>query len=114
MSGIVGIVNLNGAPLNRGLLNRMTEFLAFRGPDVQRVWIDGAIGFGHTLLKTTDESEDERQPLTLNGEVWIVGDARIDAREDLIAKLRSHGQEVATDAPDVELILRSYSVWEER
>ena len=113
MSGIIGIVNLDCAPLNRRLLTRMTEFLGFRGPDAQRVWSDGAVGFGHALLKTTDESNDERQPLTLNGEVWIVADARIDAREDLIAELESHGQEVAIDAPDVELILRSYSVWGE-
>jgi asparagine synthase (glutamine-hydrolysing) len=114
VSGIVGIVNLDGAPLNRRLLTRMTEALAFRGPDSQRIWIDGAVGFGHTLLKTTDESEQEHQPLTLDGQVWIVADARIDARQDLIAELKSHGQEVAIDAPDAELILRSYSVWRER
>lgn len=113
MSGIIGIVNLDGAPLNRRLLTRMTEFLGFRGPDAQHVWIDGAVGFGHALLKTTDESENERQPSSLNGEVWIVADARIDARQDLIAELKSHGQGVATDTPDVELILRSYSVWGE-
>src|ERR1700730_5409209 len=113
MSGIVGIVNLDGSPVDRRVLARMTEFLAFRGPDAQHVWIDGAVGFGHALLKTTDESEHERQPLTLNGEVWVVADARIAARQDLIAKLKSHGQEVAIDAPDVELILRSYLAWRE-
>lgn len=113
MSGIVGIVNLDGASVDRRVLSRMTEFLAFRGPDAQQVWIDRARGFGHTLLKTTDESEHEHQPLTLNGEVWIVADARIDARQDLIARLKSHGQDVALDAPDVELILRSYLVWRE-
>jgi len=113
VSGIVGIVNLDGAPLDRRLLTRMTEFLAFRGPDALRVTIDGAAGFGHALLKTTDESENERQPLTLDGEVWIVADARIDARQNLIAKLKSQGQDVATDAPDVELILGSYLVWRE-
>lgn len=114
MSGIVGIVSLDRAPVDSRLLTRMTEFLAFRGPDSQRISLDGAVGFGHALLKTTDESEDERQPLTLDGEVWIVADARIDARQDLIANLKSLGQEVATNAPDVELILRSYSVWRER
>jgi asparagine synthase (glutamine-hydrolysing) len=113
VSGIVGIVNLDGSPVDRRVLARMTEFLAFRGPDAQHVWIDGAVGLGHTLLKTTDESEQEHQPLTLDGRVWIVADARIDARQELIAKLKSHGQEVAIDAPDVELILRSYLVWQE-
>jgi asparagine synthase (glutamine-hydrolysing) len=113
VSGIVGIVNLDGSPVNRRVLARMTEFLTLRGPDAQHVWIDGAVGFGHTLLKTTDESEQEHQPLTLDEQVWIVADARIDARQDLIAKLKSHGQDVAIDAPDVGLILPSYLVWGE-
>src|SRR5260370_29406085 len=72
VSGIVGIVNLDGAPADRRLLARMTEFLTFRGPDAQRVWIDGMAGFGHTLLNTTDEAEREHQPLTVDGKVWIV------------------------------------------
>ena len=32
MSGIVGILNLNGAPIDRTLLARLTNFLLFRGP----------------------------------------------------------------------------------
>jgi asparagine synthase (glutamine-hydrolysing) len=113
VSGIVGIVNLDRARVDGRLMSRMTEFLSFRGPDAQHVWIDGSVGFGHSLFKTTDESEDEHQPLTLDGEVSIVADARIDGRQALIAKLESHGEDVTLDAPDVELILRSYSVWQE-
>ena len=37
MSGITGILNLDGAPVDPGLLTRMTEFMTFRGPDAQRV-----------------------------------------------------------------------------
>ena len=33
MSGITGILNLDGAPVDPGLLTRMTEFMTFRGPD---------------------------------------------------------------------------------
>jgi len=113
MSGIIGILNLDGAPVDRRLLARMTDFLVFRGPDAQNSWIDGAAGFGHTLLKTTYESERERQPFTLDEKVWIVADARVDARSDLIAKLKARGREVAADVPDVELILHAYGVWQE-
>ena len=88
MSGIVGIVHFDGAPVDRHLLGQMTGFLAFRGPDAQEIWIDGNVGFGHTLLKTTDESEHERQPFTLDGQVWIVADARVDARRELIPQLQ--------------------------
>lgn len=111
MSGIAGIVNLDGAPIEAVLLRRMTGFLAFRGPDAQKTWIDGHAGFGHALLRTTDEAELERQPLSLDGKAWIVADARVDARGDLIAGLKSKGQEVAPGVPDVELILHAYEVW---
>ena len=114
MSGFAGILHLDQAPVERRLLQRLTDFQAFRGPDGQQVWLDDDVGFGHTLFRTTEESQHEQQPFSLDGEIWIVADARVDARLDLIAKLRAHGHEdLAADAPDVELILRSYLVWEE-
>src|SRR5437867_599047 len=113
MSGIIGILHLDGAPIDRALLRRMTDFMTFRGPDEQRIWVDGNVGFGHTLLRTTFESEHEHQPFTLDGRVWIVADARVDAQADLIAKLASRGEEVERGVPDVELLLRAYRVWGE-
>jgi asparagine synthase (glutamine-hydrolysing) len=87
MSGIVGIVNLGGAPVEPSLLERLTDFLTFRGPDARRIWLDGHIGFGHTALWTTFDAPRERQPCSLDGQVWITADARIDARADLIEQL---------------------------
>ena len=114
MSGIVGILNLDGSPVDGGLLGRMTAYLGFRGPDGQRVWGRNNIGLGHTLLRVTEETVREAQPFTLDDQRWIVADARIDARQGLIADLRMRGQQdVAFDATDVELILRAYAVWGE-
>src|SRR6266581_5778826 len=114
MSGIVGIVNLDGAPVNRALLRRMTDFMSFRGPDAQQTWVDGNVGFGHTLLRTTEESEREYQPFTLDGRVWIVADARVDAQDDLIGKLAARGEYIERGAADVELLLRAYRTWGEQ
>jgi asparagine synthase (glutamine-hydrolysing) len=117
MSGIIGIVNLNGEPLDPSLLRRMTDYMAVRGPDAQHVWSDGSVGFGHTLLSTTWEARFEQQPLTLDGQVWIVADTRIDDRETLAEKLGiaplptppfTAETKVITD---VELILRAYLHW---
>jgi asparagine synthase (glutamine-hydrolysing) len=114
MSGIVGIVHFDGAPVDRHLLGRLTGFMAFRGPDAQEIWSEGKVGLGHALLKTTDESEHERQPFTLDSQVWIVADARVDARRELIPQLQAHGHEnLSPDATDVELILRAYQTWGE-
>lgn len=113
MSGIVGIINLDGAPADRALLERMTQAIAFRGPDAQAVWLNGAIGLGHALLRTTFEAEHERGPCSLDGQVWITADARVDDRAALICELRVQGRNVADDAPDPELILHAYHVWGE-
>jgi asparagine synthetase B (glutamine-hydrolysing) len=60
MSGIAGIVNLDGAPVDRELLSRMTEFMSYRGPHA--IWIDGNVGFVHMDC----------------GEVGLAADARVD------------------------------------
>jgi asparagine synthase (glutamine-hydrolysing) len=114
MSGFIGILNLDGAPMDRILLERLTNFLVFRGPDAQRTWFRGPIGVGHTLLRSAAESGDEQQPLTLDGNAWIVSDARVDARQDLIAGLRSHGEDCLPRTADAELILRAYRLWGEK
>jgi asparagine synthase (glutamine-hydrolysing) len=113
VSGIIGIVNLEGAPVDYPLLARMVESLALYGPDAKNTWNEGAAGFGYTFLKTTDELEHERQPLSLDGKIWVVADARIDDRDSLLAELQAHGQETRRDASDVELIARSYGAWQE-
>jgi asparagine synthase (glutamine-hydrolysing) len=113
MSGIVGLINVDGAPVNRQLLQKMTEFMAYRGPDAQVTWIDGHVGFGHAMLRTTQESLRERQPLSLNGQVWVTADARVDSRTDLFEKLLSKGCNVLTSATDAELILHAYHTWAE-
>ncbi len=114
MSGIVGILHFDGERVDRHLLGQMTAFMAFRGPDAQEIWTDGNVGFGHTLLKTTDESEHERQPFSLDGRTFIVADARVDARRDLVPQLKAHGHEdLSPDATDVELILRAWQTWGE-
>jgi asparagine synthase (glutamine-hydrolysing) len=108
------MVNRDGSPTDRQLLGRMTASLAFRGPDAQATWADGPVGLGHALLRTTFESEHERQPCSLDGQVWITADARIDDRANLIKKLAGHGREATPDVPDVELILHAYHAWGER
>ncbi len=111
MSGIVGLINQAGQPVERELLGRLTAFLAFRGPDDQRVWVEGRAGLGHTMLRTTFESESEQQPCSLDGQVWITADARLDGRAELIKQLAARGCANLKNIPDVELILQAYQVW---
>ena len=111
MSGFAGILHMDGSPVDRPLLERLTEFQKFRGSDAQDNWVDGSVGFGHTLLRISPESEHERQPLSLDGKTWIVADCRVDARPELIAELARSGHHDIARAPDAELVLRAYTVW---
>src|SRR5262245_61853742 len=104
MSGICGIFNFDGPPVSPRLLGQMAEFMAFRGPDKQDTWIDGQAGLGHSLLCATDESLRERQPFSLDNQVWIVADARVDGRDDLIGRLEDVNRGHLKNATDVELI----------
>lgn len=126
MSGIAGIINLDGAPVDRQLLWRLTGSMTHRGPDEQQIWIDGNVGFGHTMLRTTFDAESEKQPLTLNGQIWLTADARIDGQAELISALEakldrdiripllSSGSDPAFRLPnDAELILYAYEAWSE-
>jgi asparagine synthase (glutamine-hydrolysing) len=112
LSGIVGIYDRSGAPVDRALLQGLAQFLSYRGPDWRDTWSSGPIGFGHTLLRTTRESQFERQPASLDGQFWITADARIDCREELTTKLaqKSHGAP-SRGAPDCDLILHAYAAW---
>ena len=112
MSGIVGIYERSGAPVDRGLLQALAHFLSFRGPDARDTWSQGAIGLGHAMLRTTRESQIEQQPASLDGKLWITADARIDCREELEKKLAQQGQGSAGRAvTDSGLILRAYAAW---
>lgn len=112
MSGIVGIVLLDGTSVDEQLLRRMTGSMAYRGPDGQEIWLNGPAGFGHTLLRTT-EFQDERQPVSLDGRVWITADARVDGRAELVRKLELRGRKGLRQATDAQLILHAYLAWGE-
>jgi asparagine synthase (glutamine-hydrolysing) len=110
LSGIVGIFHRDGVPVEPAFLQSLVDFLAYRGPDGSGCWAGTSIGLGHTLLRTTRESENERQPASLDGQCWITADARLDGRIQLLDKLdlsASSGQSL----PDSDLILQAYAKW---
>lgn len=111
MSGITGIFQRDGQPVDRDVLQRMTDAMHRRGPDRRAIWVEGSIGFGHAALFSTLEAERENQPTTLDGQVWITGDARIDEWDDLRRKLEVKGETLSASVTDIELILRAYRVW---
>jgi asparagine synthase (glutamine-hydrolysing) len=111
MSGFAGVVSSDGAPVDAELLRRMAERLAFRGPDATTVrMLDGA-GFCFTFMRTGPAPQAEQQPFTLDRRQWLIGDIRLDGREDLRKSLDQTGQATSpTTATDEELALRAWQL----
>ena len=112
MSGIAGIVLPAGRAVDAAMLRRMAASMEYRGPDASDIWMDGPVGFAHTLLGTTDPTP-EPQPATLDGRVWITADARVDGRADLVRKLEAAGRTNVSPSDDARLILHAYHAWGE-
>lgn len=111
MSGIAGIYDLRGHPVNRIHLERMTNILAHRGPDGAGTWAEGPVGFGHRKLRTMPDSLQARMPLvSLDGLLVLTADARIDNRDDLISSL-GLADTVGEDITDNQLVLAAYQKW---
>ena len=57
MSGIIGVVAIRRTAPGSRLTPTAYEFPLIPRSDAQRIWTNHNAGFGHTLFKTTDESE---------------------------------------------------------
>jgi len=113
VSGFAGMVSLDGAPPDARLLERMAQTLAFRGPDGTHITTKPGAGFCFTFLRTGPAPQCPAQPCSLDGRVWLLGDVRLDGRDDLRRKLEQHGDEISENVTDEELVLRAWRRWRE-
>ena len=111
MSGIFGIINTQGAPVERAWLESMRENMAHRGPDGSGIYHKGSVGLGHLLLQVTPESKYEQSPCLIEGLV-VAADARLDARGELMDKLRIPNER-RLNITDPEMIGLGYRKWGE-
>ena len=111
MSGIAAILNHQGFDVDEELIIAMAALMTGRGPEYQQYWADDNIAMAHTLLSTTLESADENQPSTLDGKVWLSADIRIDARDELIGKIKTREANISASTTDDKLLLHAYRIW---
>ncbi|MDH5352769.1 MAG: asparagine synthetase B, partial [Betaproteobacteria bacterium] len=111
MSGIAGIIRFDGAPVEPGLVEKMTSAMDYRGPDGINHWVRGSVALGQCMLRTTPESLEETQPLANEDEsLVLVMDGRVDNWEELRRELLARGAVLRTRS-DAELVLRAYEAW---
>jgi asparagine synthase (glutamine-hydrolysing) len=114
MCGIAGVVNLDGSPVDREVVERMTAAIAHRGPDGTGTHLDDGVGLGNRRLAIIDLSPHGAMPMpaddgafviTYNGELYNFLELRHEL-EQLGHSFRSR--------TDTEVVLRSYIEWGER
>src|SRR5882672_9222098 len=91
MSGYAGIVRTGGAgdcaeeDVQRA--EKMAAAIAFRGPDLHNLWSQTYCHFCFSLLKTGPAPQSHSQPCSLDGQIWLLGDVRLDGRDEVIRGL---------------------------
>jgi len=110
MCGICGAFSFSGAPVDQGLIDRMTGVIQHRGPDGSGSFVSGRVGLGHRRLSIIDLSggsqpisnEDDTIQIIFNGEIYNF----IELREELIKQ----GHVFKTES-DTEVIIHGYEEW---
>jgi asparagine synthase (glutamine-hydrolysing) len=111
MCGIAGVFDLAGAPVDPGVLKRMTDAIAHRGPDGEGYYVDGGLGFGHRRLSIIDLSENAAQPLTNEtGDVVLIYNGEIYNFKALRTELEARGHRFRS-ATDSEVVVHGYEEW---
>ncbi len=107
MCGIVGYIS-DKEGFHKGLLEKMTQRLAHRGPDGSGTFVEDHCGLGHTRLAILDLHERSLQPMySENGQYVLVFNGEIYNYKELTEQL---GYQPKT-ASDSEIILAAFEKW---
>ena len=112
MSVIAGIYERGKAHPDPLLVMRMIDSMSYRANDGSRLENPGSVCLAHAMLHTTPESLQESQPLySLDRQLCLTADARVDNRDELICELDDAETMVHKQATDADLILAAYQTW---
>jgi len=111
MCGLVGLFDTRGRRgIDGGLLRRMNDAQAHRGPDGDGLHLSPGIGLGHRRLAIIDV-EGGHQPLANeDGSVVVVFNGEIYNYRPLIAELEREGHRFHTRS-DTEVIVHAWEQW---
>lgn len=112
MCGICGIINRDGQPVEKGVLQRLSSVLRHRGPDDEGYHYEPGVGLGFRRLSIIDLSGG-RQPMTNEDQtVWVVFNGEIYNFKELRLLLQTYGHVFRT-ASDTEVIVHGFEQWGE-
>ena len=111
MCGIAGIIQTDGSPAPRALLQAMTDAIAHRGPDGEAHWFEGPVGLGFRRLAIIDLSPLGMQPMvSLEHRFVLVYNGEIYNYRELRAELEALGVWFRSSS-DSEVLLNALAQW---
>ncbi len=111
MNFFLGVINLDGAPVEEPLLEKATNLMRQIGPDGQSLWTDHQGGFCQTFLDTGRKDKAEHVLRTFGDRYLIAGEIRIDARDELLDRLRAEDSQLGGQLSDYEILLHAWLLW---
>ena len=121
MCGIAGIAGLRGLDQPEGLVKRMTDAIAHRGPDAEGVWRGDDLVLGHRRLSIIDLSAASNQPfhsadgryiLVFNGEIYNYRELRKELESSgSLPSVAGRGGVHFLTGGDTEVLLAAYAQW---
>jgi len=109
MSVQAGIWNFDGQPVDRKLLENLSESLSQQGPDGESCYVENSIALLYRPFHTTAESRREKQPYTSSRGLILTWDGRLDNRDVLISDLRS---DLDPSPTDVAIFATAFDRWD--
>ena len=113
MCGIAGLINFDGRPADRTILEDMVRAERHRGPDDIGFYYGGHFGLGHARLAIIDLSQDAHQPMANDDKtVYVIHNGEIYNYLELKEELKRLGHTFRSRS-DTEVILHAYEEWGE-
>src|SRR5579864_959827 len=114
MCGICGIVTHNvGLVPDRGLLERMRDLIAHRGPDGAGLHLGPDVGLGHRRLSIVDVAHGQQPMYSVDRRFVIVYNGEVFNHPELKAQLEAAGVRYRTRS-DTETVLHLFERFGER
>jgi asparagine synthase (glutamine-hydrolysing) len=110
MCGITGILRTDGAPADRGLVERMTACIKHRGPDGAGLHMDREVGLGHRRLSIIDLEGGSQPIFNEDSTIAVVFNGEIYNFVELRQELEQCGHVFRTSS-DTEVIVHGYEQW---
>ena len=115
MSGFAGIVRLQDDDAVRLEDHKAVQAMAAELPVYDQpqpqIWSQDNASLCFAPLRTGPAPQSSAQPVTVDHKTWLLGDVRLDGRQDLISRLSAAGERCDAGSTDEELLLHAWRQW---